>query len=153
MLNRPSVYCASKSNITCQFVIKIHWKAINGSSEDEHSAFMRNVSPYLLGSWGISVSTVSDCRLDDRGSIAGRRQSSFPVASVSRPVLRPTKPPVQWVPRVLSGEVRRGRDSDHSTTQLLPRSRMSRAVTPLPLGTHMAIAVQLYFSLLLLVPA
>jgi hypothetical protein len=35
---------------------------------------------------------------------------------VSRPALRPTQPPVQWVPGVLSPGVkaRPGRDADHS---------------------------------------
>jgi hypothetical protein len=37
------------------------------------------------------------------------------LASVSRPALRPTQPPIQWVPEVDSrGEVRLGRDADHS---------------------------------------
>jgi hypothetical protein len=31
-------------------------------------------------------------------------QRIFPVTSVSRPALRPTQPPVQWVPRVLIPE-------------------------------------------------
>jgi hypothetical protein len=44
-----------------------------------------------------------------------KRQSIFPLASVSRPALRPTQPPVQSVPGVLSGvKVRPRRDADHS---------------------------------------
>jgi hypothetical protein len=31
-----------------------------------------------------------------------QRQTIFPLTSVSRPALRPTQPPVQWVPGVLS---------------------------------------------------
>jgi len=31
-----------------------------------------------------------------------QRRRIFPLASVSRPALRPTQPPVQWVPGVLS---------------------------------------------------
>jgi hypothetical protein len=53
-------------------------------------------------SWHSSVSIVSDCRLDDRGSIPSRGKGFFPLASVSRPALRPTQPPIQWVPVVLS---------------------------------------------------
>jgi hypothetical protein len=53
---------------------------------------------------------VSDYGLGDRGSIPGGGKI-FPVASVSRPALRPTQPPVQWVPGV---KARPGRDADHS---------------------------------------
>jgi hypothetical protein len=35
------------------------------------------------------------------------RQRIFPVASVSIPALRPTQPPIQWVPGVLPPEVKR----------------------------------------------
>jgi hypothetical protein len=61
---------------------------------------------------------VSDYGLDDRAigvrSPAGAKD--FPLASVSRPPLGPTQPPVQWVPGVLSPGVkaRSGRDADHS---------------------------------------
>jgi hypothetical protein len=44
-----------------------------------------------------------------------QRQRIFPLASVSRPALRPTQPPIQcyWVP--FSGaKARPGRDADHS---------------------------------------
>jgi hypothetical protein len=68
---------------------------------------------------GSSVSIVSGYGLDDRAievrSPAGAR--IFPIASVSRPALEPTQPPVQWVPGVLSPGVkaRPRRDADHST--------------------------------------
>jgi hypothetical protein len=61
---------------------------------------------------------VSDYGLDDRaiGFDSRRGQRIFPLASVSRPALGPTQPPVQWVPGALSPGVkaRPGRDSDHS---------------------------------------
>jgi hypothetical protein len=38
-----------------------------------------------------------------------QKQRIFPLASVSRPALRPTQPPVQWMPRVLSPVLKRGR--------------------------------------------
>jgi hypothetical protein len=65
-----------------------------------------------------SGSIVSDYGLDDRAigvrSPAGQR--IFPLASVSRPALGPTQPPVLCVPGVLSPGVkaRPGRDADHS---------------------------------------
>jgi hypothetical protein len=60
---------------------------------------------------GSSGSIVSDYGLDDRaiGVRSPAGQSIFPLASVSRPALRPTQPPVQWVPGVLSPGVKRGR--------------------------------------------
>jgi hypothetical protein len=53
---------------------------------------------------GSSGSIVSDYGLDDRAIDFDHRQtiSIFPLASVSRPVLGPTQPPVQWVQGVLS---------------------------------------------------
>jgi hypothetical protein len=65
-------------------------------------------------SWCSSVSIVSDYGLDDRGSIPGRDRI-FPLASVSRPALRPTEPPVQWVLGVLSPGVKRGRGVNLTT--------------------------------------
>jgi hypothetical protein len=53
---------------------------------------------------GLSVSWVAQYgvwlwagRPGDRGSISGRGERFFPLASVSRPTLGPTQPPVQWV--------------------------------------------------------
>jgi hypothetical protein len=61
---------------------------------------------------------VYDYGLDDRaiGVRFPAGQRIFPAASVSRPALGPTQPPVQWVPGVLSPGVkaRPGRDVDHS---------------------------------------
>jgi hypothetical protein len=65
-----------------------------------------------------SGSIVSDYGLDDRaiGVRFPAGQRIFPVASVSRPALGHTQPPVKWVPGVLSTGVkaRPGRDADHS---------------------------------------
>jgi hypothetical protein len=69
----------------------------------------------------------------DRSSIHGREERIFPVASVSRPPLGCTQPPVQWVPGVLSPGLKRGRGVTLTThPHIMPRSRMSRSYTSSP---------------------
>jgi hypothetical protein len=53
-----------------------------------------------VGSRGSSVSIECGYGLDDR--VIEIRKRIFPLASVSRPALGLTQPPVQWVPGVLS---------------------------------------------------
>jgi hypothetical protein len=60
---------------------------------------------------GSSVSVVYWLRAGrpgDRGSILDRGERIFPLASVFRPALGLTQPPVQWVPGVLSPGLKRG---------------------------------------------
>jgi hypothetical protein len=69
-------------------------------------------------------------RPGDRGSIPGRGDTTFPLASVSIPALGPTQPPVQWVPWVLSSGLKPGRGVTLTThPHLVPRPRMSRSYT------------------------
>jgi hypothetical protein len=73
-----------------------------------------------------------------RGSIPGRSERIFPLASVSRPALGPTQPPAQRVPGVLSrGKTRPGRDADHSPHPV-PRSRISRSYIASPPSASVA---------------
>jgi hypothetical protein len=51
---------------------------------------------------GSSVSIVSDYGLDDRVIDPRQGQRIFLLAPVIRPALRPTQPPIQWVPGFLS---------------------------------------------------
>jgi hypothetical protein len=74
-----------------------------------------------------------------------QKQRIFSLSSVSRQALRPTQSPVQWVlggpfPR---SKARSAHDADHSP-HLVQRSRMSRAIYPLPLFACMAVVGQLY---------
>jgi hypothetical protein len=60
---------------------------------------------------GSSVSIVSDYGLDDReiGVRSPSETKDFSLAFVSRLALGPTRPPIQWVPGVLSPGIKRGR--------------------------------------------
>jgi hypothetical protein len=54
--------------------------------------------------------------VDDRDSVPGRdRKGYFLFTTTSRLALRPTQPPIQWIPGALSpGEKRPGCEADHS---------------------------------------
>jgi hypothetical protein len=76
-----------------------------------------------------------------------QRQKIFPLASVSRPALRPTQPPVQFVPWLLSPEVDRGWGvtlTNH--LDLLSRSRMSRTYNTSPPWRLHGVAGLIYFT-------
>jgi hypothetical protein len=73
---------------------------------------------------GSSVSVVSGYGPGDWGSIPGRSKRIFPLASVSRPALGPTQPPVQWVLGVKCG-----RGVTLTTHHLVSRTWMSRSYT------------------------
>jgi hypothetical protein len=67
-------------------------------------------------------------RPGDRGSIPGRGEWIFPLATASRQALGPTQPPTQWVPAVLSPELKQSPGVTLTThPHLVPRSRMSRS--------------------------
>jgi hypothetical protein len=82
---------------------------------------LKNEKHKVLLQWGAGLAQAVQCLTTGwttgRSGFDFRRgQRIFPVASVSRPALGPTQPPVQWVPGVLSPGVktRPGRDADTS---------------------------------------
>jgi hypothetical protein len=88
---------------------------------------------------------VSDCILDDRGSIPGRGKVDFSSSLVqTNSEAHPASYPMASGVPFPGGKARPGRDADHSP-HLLPRSRMSTSYT-LSLGACMAVAGQSCFS-------
>jgi hypothetical protein len=76
-----------------------------------------NFLPYMdkEGSRDSVGGIVTGYGLDDRGVGVRVPVESRIFSTSSRPVLRPTQPPIQWVPGALSSGVKRsGREVDHS---------------------------------------
>jgi hypothetical protein len=74
------------------------------------------------------------------GVLSPAEVKGFPLVSVSRPALRPTQLPIQWIPRV-----KRDRIVMLTTNpNLVPRSRMSRSCISSPLGACMAVAGDIF---------
>jgi hypothetical protein len=99
-------------------------------------------SKQVSKSLGISVSVVSDYRLDDKGSMQGRSKESslYPLCSEQLWGSYPINT------GVLSPGVKRGWVVTLTTHPLLvPRSRMSRSCISFPYVACMAVAGQLYF--------
>jgi hypothetical protein len=71
---------------------------------------LHGVTLHLCGP-GIVVGIATAYGLDGPG-IESRWGRDVPL--LSRPALRPTQPPVQWVPGLSRGKVRPGRDADPS---------------------------------------
>ena len=87
------------------------------------------------GGPGSSVGTATDYGLDGPGSNPGEDEIFRP----SRPGLRPTHPPVKWVPSLSRGERRQGRGADPPPNPIYCRGpRKSRAIPLLTLRTSVA---------------
>jgi hypothetical protein len=93
----------------------------------------------VSGSQDSSVGIALRYGLDDRGS-----RVQFPAGlgiflftAMSRPALMPTQPPIQWVPRSLSLEVKRpGREADHSPPSSAKFKNMSSYTFTPPIHLH-----------------
>jgi hypothetical protein len=69
----------------------------------------------------------------------------FLLGSVSRSALRPTQPPIQWLPGCPFPGVKRGWGTTLTThSHVVPIARMSRSYTSLLIGSCMAVG-HLYF--------
>jgi hypothetical protein len=108
------------------------WPCLMCSVVTERQVKTKYVGGIKEGDPGSSVSIVSGYGAIEVRSPA-EAKGFFPLASVSRPALGPTQPPVQWVPEVLSPGLKCGRGVTLTThPHLVPRSRMSRSFTPPP---------------------
>jgi hypothetical protein len=118
-------YNLHKQNSTCRLLIPVLiitqvWKFLI-----QNICNFNSVWP-LYGSRGSSVSIVSD--YGQSGFDTRQGQRIFPLASVSRPALGPTQPPVQWVPGVKCGRGVTLTTHPH----LVQRSWMSRSYISSP---------------------
>jgi hypothetical protein len=73
-------------------IVDIHSELCN--KQYEGTSLFKHILNRSLGS---SVGTMSNYRLNNRGSIPGRGKG-FPLASVSRPALGSIQPSINWVP-------------------------------------------------------
>jgi hypothetical protein len=94
-------------------------------------------------SWSSSVSVVSDHRLDDRGSIPGRGKVLTLCLCVK---IFPKAHPQSYAIEGTLTQVKSGRGVTLTThPNLMPRQRMNRIITPLPLTLSCAILL-LHFT-------
>jgi hypothetical protein len=120
------------------FIIKVYMSGTKILYEIDLKFILRKL---LKRSRNSSVGIVMGYGLDGRVSIPGRskRFFSFPV---SRPVLGPTQPIIQWVHGTLSMEVKRpGRDAVHRPPSSVEINN-GVAIPPLP-HTYSGVVVNL----------
>jgi hypothetical protein len=113
----------------CRIIVEVRNVSFQGRHVDTiHSTLQRHSTSDQLFLFVVPVGSSQRSGFDSR-----QGQRIFPLASVSRPALGPTQPPVQWVPGVLSPGVKRGRGVTLTIySPLVPRSRMSRSYTSYP---------------------
>jgi hypothetical protein len=126
---RMSSVRKSRTTYSIPFIYLIHLRSLFWY--DLPTIFSESLSTgRFIIELGSSVSIVSGWLRSGRRSNPSRGERIFAVASVSRPALRPTQPPVQWVPGVLYAGLKRGRGVTLTThPHLVPRLWMSRSYT------------------------
>jgi hypothetical protein len=97
-----------------------------------------------------SGSSVSSDWLQTGPGFDPRQRQRISLASVSRPALGPTQPPIQWVPGGLfpEGKARTGRDANQSPPSSAEVKNEQELYLLYPLAPTRRLAGQIYFLLL-----
>jgi hypothetical protein len=118
---RPHILCSDNNHYSLMFVHLV-WLLMIAFSE-LNTLTMKVVSRVAQSVQCLATGWTTGRSMFD----PGRGERIFPAASVSRPALGPTQPPVQWVPGVLSPGIKCSRVVTLTThPHLVPKLRMSR---------------------------
>jgi len=128
MISKYRVYLSN--NIVHTLYVHISVLYDGDAFWERHEVYLHKPRQYSIacGPGGV-IGTAMGYGLNGLG-IESRWGRDFP--HLSSPALGPNQPPVEWVPRLLRGKERLGRDAEPSPL-LVPWSRKSRAIPLLPL--------------------
>jgi hypothetical protein len=105
---------ASPFGLVDFWFVRVIWSRFSDLASATQTTITKNIWKNYILFLAISVSSVW-LQAGWPGFDPRQGQRIFPLASVSRPALRPTQPPVQWVTgSIPEGNAQPGRDADHS---------------------------------------